>query len=48
MLGIAILLALNVYAGILVVGAAIGIGTRIQTGRRRVAAGRSARRPRRR
>jgi hypothetical protein len=48
MLGIAIMLVLSFDIGLVVVGGAIGIGARIQTRRRRVAAGASVRRsPRR-
>jgi hypothetical protein len=48
MVGIAITLVLSVYIGLTVIGAAIGIGARIQISRRRLAAGRPVRRPRRR
>jgi hypothetical protein len=48
MLGIAIMLVLSFYIGLAVVGGAIGMGARIQTSRRRLAAGRPVRRPRRR
>jgi len=48
MLGIAIMLVLSLYIGLAVVGGAIGIGARIQISRRRLAAGRPVRRPRRR
>ena len=48
MLGIAIMLVLSLYIGLAVVGGAIGIGARIQINRRRLAAGRPVRRPRRR
>jgi hypothetical protein len=46
--GIAVLLVVNVYAGILFVGAAIGVAGRIATGRRRAARGLPIRRTRRR
>ena len=48
MLGIAIMVVLSFYIGLAVVGGAIGMGARIQTSRRRLAAGRTVRRPRRR
>jgi hypothetical protein len=48
MAGIAIMLVLSFYIGLGVVGGAIGIAARIQTSRRRLAAGQPVRRPRRR
>jgi hypothetical protein len=42
MLGVAVLLVVNVYAGIALVGAAIGVGLRISTARRRISRGRSS------
>ena len=49
MLGIALMLLIApVYIGAVFVGAAIGMGLRIETGRRRIARGAPARRPRRR
>jgi hypothetical protein len=38
-LGIAVLLVLNVFVGIALIGGAIGVGLRIQSGRRRAARG---------
>ena len=37
MLGIAVLLVVNAYVGIALVGAGIGVGVRIATARRRIA-----------
>jgi hypothetical protein len=48
MLGIAMMLVFSFYIGLAVIGGAIGMGARIQTSRRRLAAGRPVRRPRRR
>jgi hypothetical protein len=49
MLGVAImLLVAPVYIGAVVLGAAIGLGIRIETGRRRIARGAPPRRRRRR
>jgi hypothetical protein len=48
MIGIAVTLVVTVYLGLALVGAAIGIAARIQISRRRLAAGRPVRRPRRR
>jgi hypothetical protein len=48
MLGIAAMLVLNAYIGVAIIGAAIGIGARIETSRRRAQRGLPARRPRRR
>ena len=48
MLGVALMLLLSpVYIGAAVVGGAIGVGLRIQTGRRRIARGAPPRRRRR-
>jgi hypothetical protein len=48
MLGIALMLLVTpVYIGAAVVGGALGVGLRIETGRRRVARGAPARRRRR-
>jgi len=50
MLGIVVLLVLNVFVGIALIGGALGVGLRIQSGRRRAARGLPVRtrRPRRR
>jgi hypothetical protein len=48
MLGVAVMLLLNFYVGLAVLGGAIGVGARIQASRRRVAAGGPVRRSRRR
>lgn len=48
MIGIVALLVLNVFVGIALVGGAIGVGLRIETGRRRAARGLPGRGPRRR
>ena len=49
MLGIALMLLIApVYIGAVFVGAAIGMGLRIETGRRRIARGAPPRHPRRR
>jgi hypothetical protein len=47
-IGVALLLVVNLYAGILILGAAIGVGGRITAGRRRRARGLPVKRTRRR